>query len=57
MNVAGMNSFDVDSEERDEQINDGKDDLKKMLKNYNKNLIKNKNLYWINFLKYNLKYI
>jgi hypothetical protein len=45
MNVAGMNSFDVDSEERDEQINDGKDDLKKMLKNYNKNLIKDKNLY------------
>ena len=45
MNAAGMNSFDVDSEERDEQINDGKDDLKRMLKNHNKNLIKDKNLY------------
>ena len=45
MNAAGVNSFDVDSEERDEQINDGKDDLKKMLKNYNKGLIKDKNLY------------
>ena len=32
MNAAGLNTFDVDSEERDEYINDGKDYLKKMLK-------------------------
>jgi hypothetical protein len=37
MNAAGLNTFDVDSEERDEYINDGKDYLKKMLKDYNNN--------------------